>query len=225
VAACRFHALYGDAGAPVIDRDICVGCGSCAAVCPTGALKLAGQWIESEDLLKKLLRDRLFYDKSGGGVTFSGGEALMQPAFLLEMLRLCKQEGLHTVVDTSGAVPWERIEPVLPYTDLFLYDVKPISGAVEIENLRRLTQAGANVEVRIPIIPGRNDTREAMEELAGIIKGHRCSLLPFHRLGAGKYAALGRNYAAQSLEPPDGETMTALAEALRRAGCDVLIAV
>jgi pyruvate formate lyase activating enzyme len=178
--------------------------------------------MEPEELLARLLRDKAFYEKSGGGVTFSGGEALMQPAFLLETLRLCKREGLHTAVDTSGAVPWEDIEPVLPYADLFLYDVKPGFGELEAQNLRRLTEAGANIELRVPVIPGVNDSPEAIRKLAGHVTGHRCELLPFHRLGAGKYAALGRSYAAESLEPPDGETMAALAEVLREAGCVVI---
>jgi pyruvate formate lyase activating enzyme len=221
VAACQFAALSSGNGAPVINREKCTGCGSCTAACPTDALKLAGQWMEPEELLAKLLRDRAFHEKSGGGVTFSGGEALMQANFLLEMLRLCKQEGLHTAIDTSGAVPWEHIEPILPYADLFLYDIKPISKDLEKQNLRKLASSGAKIEVRVPVIPGMNDTREVMEKLSAIVKGLSISLLPFHRLGAGKYAALGKSYAAEALNPPDEKTMATLAETLRESGCNI----
>ena len=223
VRLCPAGAWSVAGGTPLLDRGVCTGCGVCADACPSKALKLAGRWVEAEGLVRELVRDRVFFDKSGGGVTFSGGEALMQADFLLEALMLCKDEGLHTAVDTCGEVPWEGINAVLPYTDLFLYDFKPRLSELAIGNLRKLSALGTNIQIRVPVIPGENDTPGHMLKIAGEARGHSIRLLPFHRLGAEKYAALGLEYAAQGIIPPGKEIMQPLADALRAAGCAVEI--
>jgi pyruvate formate lyase activating enzyme len=213
--------LREDTGAISLNRALCAACGTCAEACPSGALSLAGRWIEPHDLAHELARDRMFFEKSGGGVTFSGGEALMQADFLVQTLKLCKTDGLHTAVDTCGEVPWEDIAAALPYVDLFLYDIKPSPTKLALDNFRKIVETGASVQVRIPVIPGENDTPGAIAEILDIVRGHSVCLLPFHRLGVGKYAALGQLYAAEKLEPPSPEIISRLADILRGAGCVV----
>lgn len=187
--------------------DACVLCGECAMACPRAARKIAGRAWKSEALLKILLKDRAYYEATGGGVTFSGGECMLQHGFLLEMLRNLKGEGVATAVDTAGAVPWERFEAVLPYADLFLYDVKCIPSALHREwtglgnelilaNLEKLfAVAPEKVIVRVPVIPGFNATMEQMGLVADFLRPYGVvpELLPYHAMGVGKAEALGRN--------------------------------
>ena len=162
-------------------------------------------------------KDRDFYEESGGGATFSGGECMLQLDFLEQMLKLCRTHGIHTAVDTAGAVPWESFEQVLPYTDLFLYDIKcfdeglhrqmtGVSNRLLLDNLKRLAQkrreaghpsAPFDILVRIPIIPSVNDDRKELGRIADFLYGldlKQVELLPYHRLGENKYAALGMPY-------------------------------
>ena len=223
IGACSTHALSKDTAAPILERSLCTACGSCAKACPGGALELSGRWMEPHELMEELLRDRAFFEKSCGGVTFSGGEALLQPEFLLEMLKMCKAQGLHTAVDTCGDVPWEDIEKIIPFTDLFLYDIKPSPGVRVYDNLYRLVRSEISMQIRVPIIPGQNDTPEAMMSISKAVGGQNVCLLPFHRFGAAKYTALGIAYAAEKLRPPNPVTMSTLADVLRGAGCIVEI--
>ena len=186
------------------DPDLCTACGTCAAECPGNALTLYGKKITPEDLLPLLLEDREFYENSGGGVTLSGGECLMQPEFCAELLHLLKQEGIHTAVDTCGFVRREALEAVIPYTDVFLYDLKAINEDIHIrctgqsnrlilDNLRYLDSLGKATEIRIPYVPGLNNTqlpliRDFILTLKHVV-GVR--LLPYHNYAGTKYAALG----------------------------------
>ena len=182
----------------------CIGCGACAACCPTNALQLTGRDCDAEELLPLLLRDRAFYGEKGG-VTLSGGECLYQASACAELLKLLKKEGVHTAVDTCGAVPREVFEKVLPYTDLFLYDLKAMdeethlrytgkSNRLILENLRFLDSVNANVEIRIPHIPTCND--DQIDKIRGFLGTLRnpypVTVLPYNRYAASKYAALGR---------------------------------
>ena len=201
----------------------CTLCGSCAAVCPNGAKQICGEEITAPELLKKLSRDRRFYDASGGGVTFSGGECMLQIEFLEQILLLCKQTGIHTAVDTAGNVPWESFEKILPYTDLFLYDIKAMDPAVHkrytgtdnariLENLSRLLERGASLWIRIPVIPGVNDSPDEMERIKAFLRAYpkpeKVELLPYHPMGEHKYAAVGRS--AQTFAVPSSEAMSHL---------------
>ena len=210
---------------PTIDRTLCTVCGICASSCPSEALSVAGRWLEAPELLKEFLRDREFYEKSGGGITFSGGEALLQAKFLLETLKLCKSAGLHTAVDTCGEVPWQDLSAIIPFTDLFLYDIKPMHTEFARENFLKLSATNACIQVRIPVIPGLNDSPVSMDDMIGdmmdVVRRHDIYLLPFHRLGSGKYTALGLDF--KNLEPPSPEVINDIAEHLRSAGCVVEI--
>jgi pyruvate formate lyase activating enzyme len=198
----------------------CILCGKCERYCPTQAREIAGREYSIEALFTEILADRLFYETSGGGVTFSGGECMLQIDALSELLRLCRENGIHTAVDTAGCVPWESFQRVLPYTDLFLYDVKCIDEALHIkgtgvsnrlilENLCRLSQeTDRRIIVRVPVIGGYNDTDGEIRRIADFLAPLRiesAELLPYHSMGEQKYRALGRE--AQHFTVPDAERM------------------
>ena len=201
-------------------RDKCTGCGKCAEVCPhhlescelcgkctwycpADARELCGRRYEADEVLSVLLRDTDYYASTGGGVTFSGGECMLQIDFLEALCRACREKGIHTAIDTAGCVPWARFERVLPYASLFLYDMKArdprvhrrltgADNALILDNLERLLDAGARVWVRVPCVPGGNDGE--LEGIAEWLAGkpvERVELLAYHRLGGGKRALLG----------------------------------
>lgn len=191
----------------------CVGCLRCGgkrilanvAKCPTGALKTVGKEYDARKLLDAVLRDRDFYG-TDGGVTFSGGECMMQSDFVADMLQLLKREKVSTAVDTCGFVPWNSIEKTLEVCDLYLYDVKCAdsqlhkkytgqeNGLIQ-ENLRRLSEKGARIWIRIPVIPDFNDNEGEMEAIARILTSlqrvEQVTLMPYHTLGKSKYKTLG----------------------------------
>ena len=188
----------------------CVGCGECkkenftAEDCLGGARILYGREIGIDELMEELLLDRDFYESSGGGVTLSGGECLMQTKFSAELLKRLKKCDINTAVDTCGCVPFSNIEAVLPYTDVFLYDLKAIDPNIHkrftgvsneriLENLRRLDSLGATIEIRIPYVPECNG--EEIEKMAELLSSlpsiKRVRVLPYHNLAGSKYEALG----------------------------------
>lgn len=201
--------------------DKCDLCGKCALYCPNDARSICGKEYGVDEVMREILKDVAFYQNSDGGVTFSGGECMLQIDALAALLAECKKQGIHTAVDTAGCVPWAYFERILPLTDLFLYDVKcfddalhremtGVSNRLILENLKRLC-ACADVLVRIPVIPGVNATDEEMGRIAAFLKPLRTvgvELLPYHRLGEGKSEALGREHA--SFAVPSDERMQAL---------------
>ena len=206
----------------------CDLCGKCADACPQEARSLCGMEYAVEDAMKKILPDRLFYQTSGGGATFSGGECMLQLGFLKELLDSCKKEKIHTAVDTAGAVPWRSFEEILPYTDMFLYDVKSMNSQRHkeytgvgneqiLENLSRLLQMQKRVWVRVPIIPGVNDTLEEMRALRAFLLANgypeKVELLPYHRMGEMKWKALGQK--ATLFNPPSAEQVDTLRNAVK----------
>ena len=227
--ACRsickrgVHAAAAD-GSRALLRELCAGCGECAKECCAQALAMSTREESAEEVIEVVLKDKPFY-RENGGVTFSGGEPLLQIEFLQSLLRLAKSHGLNTTVDTAGNVPFERFESILPSVDLWLFDVKCAdeeehmkatgsSNRLILENLEKLCETGANVEIRIPTIPGVNASIEAMSEICGRIRAFAgenpkvgVELLPFHRLGGGKYEALGMSYKATELVPPSKEDL------------------
>ena len=185
----------------------CDFCGKCALYCPHDAREICGKEYTVCEVMREVLKDKTIYEGSGGGVTFSGGECMLQIDFLEAILKKCKEEGIHTAVDTAGHLPFEYFERILPFTDLFLYDIKCLDSEMHkkytgvkneriLENLERLLKCGASVWVRIPVIPTVNDTKEEMQGIKTLLdafgKPERIELLPYHAMGEHKYAALGR---------------------------------
>lgn len=196
-------------------RNKCTGCGRCKGitekdaefVCFNDAKKICGKKYIVEEVFDIIQKDKPYYETSNGGVTFSGGECMLQIDFLCEILKKCKDADIHTAVDTAGYVPWENFEKIIPYTDLFLYDIKAFNNDVHKEfvgasnelifnNLRKLSERKVNVSVRIPIIPTVNDSIEEMENIRHFLALYKLSsveLLPYHKMGEHKYNALGTN--------------------------------
>ena len=198
----------------------CELCGKCTLYCPHDAREICGKEYTVDEVMREILKDKAFYDHSGVGVTFSGGECMLQIDFLEEILKVCKENGIHTAVDTAGHVPYEYFERILPYTNLFLYDVKcydsekhkkytGVRNELILENLKKLLATGKSVWVRIPIIPTVNDTVEEMQRIKGDIfscgKPEKIELLPYHAMGEHKFEALGK--AVQRFNAPSAETI------------------
>jgi len=201
----------------------CDGCGGCVAACLNDARELCGKRMTVDQVFSQIVKDSVFFAASGGGVTFSGGECMLQIDFLSEILQRCKNSGIHTAVDTAGDVPWEYFEKILPYTDLFLYDIKTMDCATHqkytgvgnariLHNLSRLLQMKKAVWVRMPIVPGVNDTTQEMNAVKAFYQkyGHpeKTELLPYHQIGEHKYEMLGQTGPAFSV--PTTEQMEEL---------------
>ncbi|MEI6579443.1 MAG: glycyl-radical enzyme activating protein [Eubacteriales bacterium] len=187
-------------------RELCKRCGECAADCYAGALEKTGHNAMVSEVIDEVKKDDLFYKNSGGGVTFSGGEPLLQVDFLRELLIECKKLGYHCAVETAGNATWAEFEKIIPYTDLFLYDVKVIDEELHkkvtgvgnkriIANLKKLAKQETEIWVRTPEISGVNDTTEEKQRLSELLEGiemvKKHVYLPYHSLGEGKYRSLG----------------------------------
>lgn len=220
----------------ILDRRLCNNCGDCVRICETGAREFVGQGISCSEVIAEIEKDIAFYDESGGGVTFSGGEPLAQPDFLFELLRACKDLDLHTALDTCGFANWIKLENVAEHIDLFLYDLKLMDEAKHIyytgvsnkpilKNLAGLSALGRNILVRVPIIPGVNDDEQNLNEMAQFLRGLAhpppVTLLPYHKAGVHKYAKLGKNYSLPEAQPPSADRFAWAAEMLRNGGVQV----
>ena len=190
---------------PVTLTKRCNLCDTCSIFCPTQARDICGRTYTVEGLFAKVIHEKQAFElMGGGGVTLSGGEPLLQIDFVCELLALCKKVGINTAIDTAGNVPWESLERVLPYTDTFLYDIKCASAerheiftgaknTLILENLRRLSDTGKDICIRIPIISGVNDDIEELEKIKAIlaeISYSKIEVLPYHEMGAHKYEGL-----------------------------------
>lgn len=219
-------------------RARCTACRKCVETCYAGALVVAGKMMSVEEVMDEVLRDKTFYETSGGGVTLSGGDPLMQPQFSRAILERCKSEGLHTAIETAANCRWEDLIQMLPVTDLVMMDIKHlnpdrhrevtgVSNSLILKNAERLAETDKPVIIRVPIIPGVNDNLEEISAIARFVQPfpNLCylELLPFHRLGQSKYRALGLDYRASGLKTPSKEWMKKLASAARKPGVNVRI--
>lgn len=222
IAVCPEGAWSESDGGMVRDASLCRGCRICEERCPTLAIDFADRKITLRELVKEAEKDIPFYDKSGGGVTFSGGEPFMQPEFLLSCLRALKEREISAAVDTSGCAPLDYLLEAAEYADLFLFDLKladprehkkytGFSNGLILSNLVRLDEKIASlgrggINIRIPLIPGINDSEETLKRLAGIAAELATltgvNILPYHSIGKGKYRDLGKEYKMEGILPP-----------------------
>jgi pyruvate formate lyase activating enzyme len=235
--ACPEDAIVGTERGFLTLKDRCKCCGCCVEACPTLARERIGYRLTAENALALVERDRIFFDQSGGGVTISGGEPLSQPGFLLALLKSCRARGLHTAVETCGFAPRELLIHVADHCDLFLYDLKlvdpdlharytGVSSEQILRNLRALSQRGARILVRIPIIPGITDTQENLRQIGEILLSMKIDtvhLLPYHSSGISKYQRLGRPYGYQDLLSPTKYALERIAGEYSRLGLNVRI--
>lgn len=220
---------------PAWDPKACTFCGKCENFCPAGVREIVGREYTVKELTKELMKDQMFYEESGGGVTFSGGEVMsMDMDFILAMAKELKRQDVTLTIDTCGYVPYERFEKILPYVNTFLYDVKVMDPELHkkymgtdnkliLENLIRLSQDGARIYIRIPTIKEVNGNEENMKETIAFLKEHDIhpagvNLLPYHDTGSGKYAKLDMEYKGTDLHAPDKEEMEAFAALFVNAG-------
>lgn len=230
-ALCPNRCFGGAAGPAALNRAACRACGACAKTCYAGALVMSGKTWRVDEVMKQVLTDAVFYKNSGGGMTCSGGEPLAQADFTAELFAAARENGVHTALDTAGNVDFSRFEQALPWTDLVLFDFKAADPGLHeqgtgsrneriLANLERLAGSGdfqVPVWIRIPVIPGFNNTRDNMEATAAFLKKlprvRRLELLPYHQLGASKYEGLGMSYGHRDLAPPTKGEMASLAAA------------
>ncbi len=238
LAACPAGAITWNSHGPITDRAVCSQCGACTAACYAEARERLGYPITVEQALAEIERDRAFYDESGGGVTFSGGEPLLQPAFLAALLSACRARELHTALDTCGFAAWSTLDSLRADVDLFLYDLKLIddarhraltgvSNAVILANLQTLSRLGAAILIRIPVVPGVNADDESQRQvgafMAALPRLEGVELLPYHRLGQDKYARLNRPAPLPETQPPTAEQLAEMAQRLAGFGLNVKI--
>jgi len=220
------------------DRDACTRCGACVEACPADARELVGREFEVTELVDVLERDRVFFEESGGGVTFSGGEPLSQPEFLNACLQECRKRGLHTAIDTCGLAPRENLLEVAELTDLVLYDIKHIDpeqhrrntgvdNRLILDNLRALSTKGVKVFIRMPLIAGVNDGAADIEAVgtfvASLSNPRSIHLLPFHGLADGKLVRLEQVDAQKQFGAPASETLDEIADRLQHFDLDVTV--
>lgn len=216
VTACPRGAIESlPQGKKKIIRSRCDACGQCVQVCPKGALEITGKLMNVEQVVAEVKKDSLLYRNSGGGVTLSGGEAMFQPEFAEALLKRCQQLMIHTCLDTCGYAKWEDFEKILPHVDLVLYDIKHmdsgkykestgVGNELILENARKIVDCGKKLIVRVPLVPGYNDTEDNIKALGMFAKQLGVSeidLLPFHELGKGKYASIGKKYKMSKAKP------------------------
>ena len=218
VSVCSTKAHKMVKGSHMFERDLCVNCGKCEKVCLGDALKIYGKEMTVEELLPLLLEDKDFYESSSGGVTLSGGECLMHPDFCAELLKRLKENGVHTAVDTCGFVSRVAIDKVMPYTDIFLYDLKAYdedvhikctgqSNKIILDNLKYIDSCGKQIEIRIPYVPKYND--EQIEKIGAFLSGLKnivkVRVLPYHNYAGSKYKALNMENTIPEALPTDEE--------------------
>jgi pyruvate formate lyase activating enzyme len=234
---CEPGALKLEAGKVHWTESVCDRCGNCVRVCAANAIQTIGEELGATEALGRILRDAAFF-RQGGGVTLTGGEPALQPAFAEAVLRLAREEGLHTAMETCGYAPWSDYEPLLPHLNLVLFDIKHMDPVRHkqatgvdneriLENARRIADSRVPTIIRVPLIPGFNANRQDLSAIAGFVNGlknvREIHLLPYHTLGRAKYQALGRDYPMRDVAPLKPEEAEAFADVIRGYGLSVLV--
>ncbi len=233
---CPSGAIQMKDGIPVTEKEKCILCGKCIEKCPTLAREMIGEKLTTEEVIKEIEKDLIFYEESSGGVTFSGGEPLGQSEFLEALLICCQKKKIHTAVDTSGYISWEILSKISSKVDLFLYDLKimdserhkkytGISNEIILENLKKLSSVHHNIFVRFPLIPGINDDYQNIKETGEFLSSLKISqvnILPYHYIGIDKYRRLGRTYhLAATQKPPSEEKLSEVSAILSKFNLNV----
>ena len=240
VQVCPVKAIEIMEGKSKTNRNLCRGVGKCAEVCPNEARTLMGRVVTAGEVFKEVNGDSIFYQRSGGGVTLSGGDPVAQPEFSIGILKLCKDAGIHTAIETSGCVKWEILSRILDYVDLVLYDFKEMESAKHkihtgvtntmiLDNVRKIYhERQIPLLARVPVVPGFNDSVDNISATARFVanelgKDVKVHLLPYHRLGETKYERLECVSSAAYIKPPTDEYMEKLKELVESFGLTVTI--
>lgn len=235
VKACPENAVsMAEDGKIRIDHKKCTGCLECEKVCPGRALSHEGDWKSVKEVFDVCMQDEIFYEDSGGGVTISGGEGMVQPEFVISLVDMLKEKGIHTAIETTGSVASEVFKKVAPKFDLLLFDVKhydsekhragtAVGNELIVENLRWAHSQGIEILPRLPVIPGFNDSLEDAAGIAELLKDiglNRIQLLPFHQMGERKYEFLGREYELKDVQMLHREDLIECREKFIKAGIE-----
>ena len=237
LGSCPEKALTASPAGIEINESLCRVCGTCAQACPAQALEMQGRYIPVPELADIIKKDLIFFDSSRGGVTFSGGEPLAQWEALVALLDICRGCELHTTVDTSGFSPWQALDAVAQRTDLFLYDLKVmdtdlhkqytgVSNTRILDNLKKLSALGKDIIIRIPLIPGVNDSDEALDAFGRFISSlpavNRVDILPYHDFHVSKYDKLNLPYRMYAAQVPSKQSVCFAVKVLKDYGLKVL---
>jgi len=234
--SCQREAITPLTQSIFVNRDKCVPCGNCCRVCSSDALSVAGKKMSVREVLEEIEKDRAFYEESGGGVTFSGGEPLLQPDFLDALLIECRERDIHTTIDTCGFAQYDIIDRIRDKVDLFLYDIKTMdnrkhrkytgaSNELILKNLRKLAENGSSIVISFPITPSINDDDENVTRTAEFLTSlpniQQVNLLPYHRAGIEKYKNLGKPYKLSRIQPPSNQKINSVKKRMETFGLKV----
>ena len=238
-SVCPLSACSLTPAGVITDGDLCTLCGKCAEVCPALATEMSGRYYSVADLLEVVKKERPFFDQSGGGVTFSGGEPLLYPEFLIEVLEACGRQNIHRAVDTSGFVKKETLLQVAQHTDLFLYDLKlvdaekhkrytGVGNRLILDNLTALAEYGSEIQIRIPLVGGVNDDGGSIAAMAAYVadlpgEKRAVNLLPFHDVARGKDEKLGQERDLAALSEPGADALQGTIDVFAEYGLNATV--
>ncbi len=235
VEVCPQHGIREVNGQFLADRSKCDACGTCAEFCINNAREVCGKTYSVRELVKEVEKDQMFYEQSGGGVTLSGGEVMLQnPDYIESLVKQLHRKGFHIAIDTCGFAPWSNYEKILPYVDVFLYDIKLMDPArhkkymgkdntLILENLKKLSEAGAKINLRLPMVTPVNTGDQDIQDIISFLKRNnihivKTNLLPYHNTGSHKYEKLGEEYKGITFERPSNERLNQISQQFIDAG-------